>query len=209
MFLKAPRGMRSPAVRAERLAMLETVESVQVLREWGAGLATRWGPGTFLPHFDPAEAGVEARVLIVAEAPGPKTNPRTSATSSGFVSVDNDDPTAENAWRLRAEAGLHDGVLLWNMVPWYLGAASVKPTAYDLARGAAALRGLLDLLPDLQVLLLAGLAAQRGWNTHLSGYRKRDLTVIPTWHFSNQAMNQPGKRDELLASLRTAKARSG
>jgi len=185
MFLKAPRGMRSPAVRAERLAMLETVESVQMLREWGAGLTTRWGPGTFLPHFDPAEAGIEARVLIVAEAPGPKTNPRTSATSSGFVSVDNDDPTAENAWRLRAEAGLHDGVLLWNIVPWSLGAASVKPTPYDLARGAAALRELLDLLPELQVVLLAGRAAQRGWNTHLSGYRKRDLTVIPTWHFSN------------------------
>lgn len=50
MFLKAPRGMRSPAVRAERLAMLETVESVQMLREWGAALTTRWGLGTFLPH---------------------------------------------------------------------------------------------------------------------------------------------------------------
>ena len=48
--------------------MLESVESVQVLREWGAELAARWGLGTFLPHFDPAEAGIGARVLIVAEA---------------------------------------------------------------------------------------------------------------------------------------------
>lgn len=190
-------------VREERRAMLETVPSVQPLRKWAAELKERRGPETYLPDFDPAEAGVEARVLIVAEAPGPKTNPLNKG--SGFISVDNDDPSAENAWRMRAAVGLHEGVIHWNIVPWYLGAAAVKPTRDDLERGAATLRGLLDELPELQVVLLAGLPAQTGWDRHLSGYRTGDITVIRTWHFSGLAMKQPGKREEILASLRKAK----
>lgn len=183
--------------------MLETVPSVQPLRQWAADLKARRPETAYLPDFDPAEAGVEARVLIVAEAPGPKTNPLNNG--SGFISVDNDDPSAENLWRLRNEAGLHHGVLLWNIVPWYLGAAAVKPTREDLARGAAALRGLLEVLPDLQVVVLTGLPAQAGWDRYLSGYRTGDITVIRTWHFSGLALKQPGKRAELLASLRKAK----
>lgn len=202
MFLTAPRGMRSADIGLERRAMLETVSTVQPLRQWAANLKVR--PETaYLPDFDPAEAGAEARVLIVAEAPGPKTNPLNNG--SGFISVDNDDPSAEDLWRLRNEAGLHYGVLLWNIVPWYLGTAAVKPTRDDLERGAAALRGLLEELPDLQVVLLTGLPAQTGWDKHLSGYRTGDITVIRTWHFSGLALKQPGKRAELLASLRKAK----
>lgn len=205
MFLDAPRGLSDAANLAERYAMLETVPSVQPLRAWSAGLVARRGPETFVPHFDPAEAGVDARVLIVAEAPGPMTATHGERPGSGFVSVDNDDQSAANLWNLRTEVGLHDGILLWNIVPWYLGPASVKPTVRELALGAYELRGLMDRLPNLLVVLYAGLLAQYGWHHHLREYRTDELTVLRAWHFSPQAQRQPGKRDELLVALRRAK----
>lgn len=205
MFLDAPQGFRDPAILAARYAMLETVPSVQPLRDWAAALVARRGPETFLPHFDPAEAGVDARALIVAEAPGPMTATHGGRPGSGFVSVDNDDLSAANLWNLRAEAGLHDGVLLWNIVPWYLGPASVKPTARDLALGANALRELMDLMPGLRVVLHCGLMAQSGWDRRLRDYRANELVVVRSWHFSPQALAQPGKREHLLAALRRVK----
>lgn len=207
MFLAAPRGFRDSTLIEHRRQMLLNEPTVQPLREWASNLSQRRndvGPTFYLPDFDPAEAGVEARVLIVLEAPGPMTNPDGGRVGSGFVSVDNNDGTAENLWNLRNEVGLHHGTLLWNIVPWYLGAASVKPKAADRAQGAKALRDLMDLLPDLRVVVLCGHAAREGWNRNLRQYRHGHIEVIPTWHPAPLAMKQPGKREELLRDLARA-----
>lgn len=201
MFLDAPRGLRNPDRVAERVSMLGD-DNVRELSEWAASLAER--RDSLVPWFDPAEAGTKAKVLLLMEAPGPMTNPAGTRVGSGFISVDNDDSTAENLWKARGEAGLLDGALLWNIVPWYLGPASRKPSVSELREGGEALRDLLLLLPELHTIVTLGRFAQRGWRDfvrpgHTSGWR-----TIETWHPSPLSMAQAGHREELTGALMRA-----
>jgi len=203
VFLDSPRGFRDPALVAERIEMLELEPRVQPLRAWAADLAAR--RDTVVPWFDPAEAGIDTRVLLVFEAPGPMTFEGHKRRGSGFISADNNDQTAENTWRSRAEAGLHEGALCWNIVPWYLGPASRKPTAVEVKDGANELLSLMRLLPCLDTVVLSGRYAQDGWRKHLAhSLRRPAVRVIETWHPSPLALNQPGKRDAYIAALREA-----
>ncbi|GAA1494945.1 uracil-DNA glycosylase [Curtobacterium herbarum] len=202
MFLDAPRGFRDPAVLATRNDMLATAERTLPLEAWARSVEeTRRSqkPDIVLPHFDPAEAGVEARALVLLEAPGPKTVPGWGG--SGFISVDNDDPTAQNVWTTRNAVGLHEHVLAWNIVPWVLGRASVKPTGQEIEQGAGELRGLLDLLPELRVIVLAGRKAQDGWDTHLDLELGGQFRVLRTVHPAGQSFAQVGARERFKATL--------
>ena len=49
-------------------------------------------------------------------------------------------------------------MIAWNIAPWYLGAASRKPTGAELVDGAAARREILTLLPYLAVVAITGRA---------------------------------------------------
>jgi hypothetical protein len=191
--------MRDPEVRAARLRMLDEVESVQPLRDWAEDLADR--RSAVVPHVDPADAGVAAKVLFLLEAPGPMTNSENARPGSGFISVDNDDQTAANCWIARKNAGLDVGALHWNIVPWYLGAASIKPTTAELARGAMELRRLLPLLTKLRVVIFAGKIAQQGWHTNVEPFVGTPYATIDTWHPSPLSMNQPGHRDEFQRAI--------
>jgi uracil-DNA glycosylase len=203
VYLEEPRGFRDAERVAERITLLDKAEAARPLIEWAASLAKR--REAVVPWFDPAEASVEARVLMVFEAPGPMTNADNARPGSGFISVDNDDMTAETVWRTRDEVGLDAGVVAWNMVPWYLGRASRKPTAAELHEGATELLSLMRQLPDLDTVLLSGLYAQKGWDRHLDKSLQRPaVRVIRTWHPSPLSMNQPGKRDEFRAAIREA-----
>lgn len=207
MFMDEPRSLRHPAVREARLRMLESEAAYQPLREWNADLVARRNekqPGTVVPHFDPAEGGVAARVLLVHEAPGPMTNADNKRPGSGFISVDNDDRSAAMVWQTRKETGMDHGVLGWNIVPWYLGVASVKPTADWLREGALELRRLLAILPEVRVVVTSGLVAQRGWNRYIAPHVTNDIAVIQTWHPSPLAMLQPGKQDDLRRAYERA-----
>ena len=199
VFLPHPRGFRDPSLVAERLAMLETEQSVQPLREWAAHLAA--ARDAHIPQFDPAEAGVDAKVLFLLEAPGPMTNAGNRRAGSGFISVDNDDATASAMWSARNSAGLHDGVIAWNIVPWYLGAASRKPTAAELVDGAAALREMLTLLPYLEVVALTGRYAQEGWRRHVAPWVADGPDIVDIWHPSPLSLNQPGRRAAFNESI--------
>lgn len=207
MFTTAARSLKHPSNVTERLHMLDEVENVQPLRRWTEALVARHSvtdPNFLVPHFDPAGAGVDARVLFLLEAPGPMTNAGNKRPGSGFISVDNNDGTAATAWTLRKEAGLHTGALHWNIVPWYLGGASRKPNAAELKQGGAELLTLLPLLTELRVVLLCGRAAQRGWQKHVAASIGDRLTVTETWHPSQLAMNQAGKRDKLQSDIERA-----
>lgn len=200
-----PSGLCSIQTRDERLAMLDEVDGVQPLRERVKSVKART-PGRIVPSFDLAEAGVGACTLFVLEAPGPMTNAVSGSRrpGSGLISVDNDDVTAENLWRARDAAGLHSGSLGWNIVPWYLGPASVKPKVAEVAEGpAASLLELMRLLPRLETVVLSGQFAQRGWQANIErSLRRPALNVVETRHPGPQSMNQPGKRADLIAALR-------
>jgi hypothetical protein len=72
-----------------------------------------------VPYFAPIYGGVDARVLFVARDPGPKT--QSELGGSGFLSLENDDASAERFATLLDDAGIPVGETLpWNAYPWYI-----------------------------------------------------------------------------------------
>ena len=149
----APRALRDPAEIARRRAMLALPHiaplAAGVDRIRAAGL-----PGDVVPDLDPLDGGAEARILFLMEKPGP------GAARTGFVSRDNDDPTAEASWRFMQDAGLARGdVAVWNTAPWWNG--TIRFTAAERARGLATLPAMLDLMPRLEAAVTVGRQAAR------------------------------------------------
>jgi hypothetical protein len=160
-----------------------------------------------VPYVAPVYGGVDARVLFLARDPGPKT--QSDLGGSGFLSLENDDPTAERFATLLDGAGIPVGETLpWNAYPWYI---NDKPQAAELEEGAEALRRLLGLLPRLRVVVLLGQSAHDGWRRLERRYPGlvSGLDVVPTYHTSNQAfIGPPEVRAERTAKLREAFART-
>jgi hypothetical protein len=81
-------------------------------------------------------------------------------TSSGFISRDNDDPTAEATYRFMGMAGISRSMtLLWNAVPWWDGTRKIS--GQQLRDGLACIDMLLALLPNVRAIVLVGKKAQR------------------------------------------------
>ena len=115
------------------------------------------GTEQHVPSFDPCDGGIQARVLFLLEAPGPR------AKSSGFVSSNNPDPTAKNLWNLIHNAGIaRADTLIWNIVPWYVGTGKhiLPVNNKDIRLALPYLENLLALLPRLQLIVLVGRKAQ-------------------------------------------------
>jgi len=134
-----------PAERERRRALL-VLPHAAPLAAYAAGLRR---PGVQVPDFDPLDGGTAARVLFVLEKPGPGIHP------GGYVSRDNDTPTAAAIRSFVRQAGLpRRETALWNLVPWWNGTTAV--TAAERAAGVQALAGLLALLPGLDTAVLVG-----------------------------------------------------
>ncbi|WP_412027419.1 uracil-DNA glycosylase [Deinococcus yunweiensis] len=178
---------------SERLTRLERLHDPHVapLNSWAATLSTA---GREVPHFDPADGGVDARVLLLLESPGP------AVSHTGFISMDNPDGTAENMHGLITHSGLsRRDLALWNIVPWQLSAARVvTPDRASHQDALPATRHLLTLLPHLKAVVLVGRHAQRGWRDIGS-----DLTTFAMPHPSPQNFNtRPHAQDDALTALR-------
>ena len=106
------------------------------------------------PMPDPLLAGTAARVLLLLEKPGPQ------AGGSGFISPNNDDPSADTTWHFLDQAGLKsDDIIIWNVMPWWDG--QIAFTAQDRAKGLVQLSIFIDLLPKLHTVILVGRQAER------------------------------------------------
>ena len=111
-------------------------------------------PGTSVPRPDPADGGVNARLLLLLEKPS------TGGARTGLVSRDNPAGGPRTIATFMTEAGVpREASLVWNAVPWWNGTARV--TAGELRAGA--LDRLLGLLPNLRAVCLAGRNAERAW----------------------------------------------
>jgi uracil-DNA glycosylase len=113
-----------------------------------------------VPGFDPKNGNLNAKVLLVLEAPGP------GAVTSGRVSIENEDPTARNLKKLLRKAGLKpEDLMIWNAVPWYCGndekTRIQPPSPKDLHDGIESLCKLARLLPNLKAVVLVGGAARK------------------------------------------------
>lgn len=148
--------------------------------------------GRRVPFVDPDSGGVDARVLILLEAPS-----RAAAHRSGMVSADNDDATAANLWRAYDESGLPREIsLIWNVVPWYVGTPEkLAPVqAADVRAGAGWLQEFLRLLPELDAVLALGATAQRGLTSLALRPALSHLRTLAAPHPSQRVYNRPGAR---------------
>ncbi|MGN9789696.1 uracil-DNA glycosylase [Streptomyces sp. OZ13] len=204
----APRSLRDPVFLTARLKAVRTGPSVRPLNDWVADLRERLGQGESVPWFDPASGGVEARSLFLLEAPGRTAGGNEAGlrrTGSGIISVDNNDPTAQNCWLLRREAGLpYEHSLHWNVVPWYLGTADRITTAgrTEVQRAVPFLHEVISLLPKLEVVVPMGRSAQAGWAAYVARYAPA-VRTLATWHPSPRGLaSRPAARPEILRTMR-------
>jgi uracil-DNA glycosylase len=170
-------------------------------------LRAEHGPDS-VPWFDPTEAGAEAPILLLFENPGRKAH---AGQGSGFISADNDDPSANNTWHIFKEAGIdrRRDIVAWNIVPWYLGddrkIGEVQDSDLDDARPALA--ELLGLLPRLRVVVLLGRKAQKGWDRTAP---ESPVVVLQTPHTSDRSLNrEPGRRAQIIQTLKHARQIAG
>lgn len=148
------------AERQRRAKLLEQPH-IKPLMEYLQAIQTQMGADYAMPYFDPCDGGIAARVLFLLEAPGPK------AVGSNFISRNNPDQTAKNMNELLREAKIQrESTLLWNVVPWYVGEQGrIRPVnKQDLQQALPFLQQLLQLLPNLAVIVLVGRKAQTAYS---------------------------------------------
>jgi uracil-DNA glycosylase len=144
-----PRSMRDVAVRERRKAML-CQPHIEPLTAFAARLR-KSGVGE-VPEFDPLDGGVNARVLFLFEKPGPMT---ARPLGSGFISRNNDDPTAEATFAFMQRAGMpRELTVTWNLIPSWNGTRKIAPQ--ELRDGVKYLAELITLLPKLRAVVLVG-----------------------------------------------------
>lgn len=181
-------SMRDPPVHKRRVAMLDQPH-IRPLTAYVSRLGA--GGRGYVPHFDPLDGGVEARLLFLFEKPGPKTVP---PAGSGFISRNNDDPSARHTHTFMMDAGIpRRATAIWNTIPWWTG--RIRVTAEELQAGAAEFRCLLQLLPALRGVVLVGNRAAEHGAPMLAG---TDLLVHRTVHTSMQARNGLHSREGWL-----------
>jgi len=152
-----PRSMRDLSVQKRREAMLQLPHMAR-LSDYVSSLRKR-NLGE-VPDFDPFDGGIDARVLLLFEKPGPMTAKTGKRIGSGFISRNNDDPTAAAIFDFMRKAGIPRTLtVIWNVVPWWSGTRKVK--AQELREGTACVTALVDLLPALRTVVMVGSKAAK------------------------------------------------
>lgn len=152
-----PKLLEEPAALRARLAQIHDIH-VAPLTAFIHRVRERMGPTAAIPYIDPWDGGIEAEVMFLLEAPGPK------ARNSGFVSMNNPDESAKNFFEISREAGIErKRIVIWNTVPWYIGSGTrIRPAnSRDLADGIQSLPELLQLLPKLRAIVFVGNKARK------------------------------------------------
>ena len=164
----APRSLRDPAERERRRGLLN-MPHVAALTRFVEELRLR--DDAEYPYFDPLDGGTEASLLFLYEKPGPLTAADENPKASGFISRDNDDPTAEATFRFMQEAAIRRAeTITWNVIPGWNGTRRI--TSAELHQGIRDFERLLPLLPQLRSVVLVGKRAARA---------ERFLTTVPVF----------------------------
>lgn len=164
------------------------------------------GLGCEVPGFDPENGGEQARYLFLLEAPGP------TAVQTGYVSLNNPDPTARNFQRQLRVAGIgKEEIAVWNVVPWYLGDERRRKirgaNSTDIRAGRKYLKSLVTAMPGLQSIVLVGGAARKA---HVFLSRVTTARILSCHHPSAQALNaNPGAEEENVAVFQFMKGVEG
>lgn len=194
MHIDQPKLLGQSEALAERLEEIEQ-SHIAPLTAFVRRLRASVGSEASIPFFDPWDGGIDAEVLFLLEAPGPK------ARNSGFISRNNPDETAKNFFELLSRAGIpRKSSVLWNIVPWYIGTGTKIRAARssDISSGIRSLDELLNLLPRLRGVVLVGRKAQRAGKV-IRGSRP-DLFVEMCPHPSPMFINRRAENRGMLLS---------
>ena len=191
-----PKSLKDEAERLARMQLLNQ-EHVAPLTRFVDEI-TRQNPDKSIPYFDPLDGGTKAQCLFVLEAPG------ANAVESGFISRNNNDVSAKNFFEINVEAGIpREKTISWNIVPWYIGTGKkIRPaTTDDINTGLPYLHSLVDLLPNLQMVVLIGKKAQRVKKELKSQYA--DIRIFECYHPSPLVINtNPRNRQKIIEALK-------
>jgi hypothetical protein len=160
---------------------------VDALRETGLGS---------MPYVSPEYGGIEAEAILLYQEPGNGTD--ASKGGSGFLSYQNDDPSAGLACECLQEAGLSPKRLIsWNAYPWYITGG---PTVAGQDAAADALAEVIALLPRLRVVVLHGKAAQAAWPKFALRHpvAARGIRTFDTFHTSAQGIVNGGQQKKAV-----------
>lgn len=194
-----PKSLRDANERLRRHALLASPHMAPLFAHVTA-LRIHKGPNYRIPDFDPLDGGVQAKILILLEAPGAK------AIETGFVSRNNPDTTAKNVFESFREAGIDRmDTVLWNVIPWYIGKEGRirSGTTSDLADARPHTRELIRLLPCLEVVVLMGRKASQAFRAL---NLETTAQVFETLHPSPKVFGtRKTARDEIATTLADAK----
>jgi len=187
------RQMHDPDFRNEQFAH-RFDEHVRFFNDYVLELGMQPDGGGVPPFIAPHYKPQEATLLALARDPGPMAG---AARGSGFLSYENDDPSAERMECFFREAGIDLARYFpWNAYPWYVhdkGGGDL--TAAQLDRGLTPLMHVIDHLPRLHVIVgfgtSAGKSLKRLQARHGDYLRSRGITCLATIHTSRQALFTP------------------
>ena len=191
-----PKSLKDEAERLARKQLLNQ-EHVAPLTRFVEKI-TRQHPKKGIPYFDPLDGGTRAQCLFVLEAPGP------NAVESGFISRNNNDNSAKNFFEINLKAGIpREKTIIWNIVPWYIGTGKkIRPaTTDDINMGLPYLHELINLLPNLQIVVLIGKKAQIVKKELENQYA--DIRLFECYHPSPMVINtNPRNRQKIIEALK-------
>lgn len=190
-MIDCPSSLKSTEVVAHRRSLLQQPHVAPL-----TALIDTWRAGLDIPDFDPLDGGINARVLFVLESPGKR------AKGSGFISQNNPDPTANNFFRLREEAGIRRSSLaIWNVIPEYRGATSneSKLTTKDIIVGGRRLREVIALMPSLEMIVFCGKNAQAACQIIVEAFP--NLRILDMPHPSPMNLNRRPMMRDMIRSI--------
>jgi len=163
-----------------------------------------------VPWFDPEGGGTHAMVLLLAQDPS-----EVAVKGSGFISPDNNDPTARNTTLACAAADLPPRMRVhWNVYPWWVEKKGVDGFAVETF--AAAMHAAVpfidelvhSLVPHLRAVVLMGRHAQAGWLRYVAdgGKATEHLVVLRCPHPSPLVYPKTDKKTGRLNSELTIDA---
>jgi len=112
----------------------------------------------YVPDFDANNAKENARVLFLFEKPGRMTDPKNGG--SGFISQDNNDPTARATKDFLSKAGIdRKDAIFWNCISGWNG--TTKITSKERKEAIVEIKELLRILVNLESIIFVGNEAKR------------------------------------------------
>ena len=187
-----PKSLKEKTVRAACEQLLKQ-KHILPLTTFVEKIREEQGENAYVPYFNPLDGGVKAKCLFVLEAPGSKTK------NSGFISRNNNDETAKNFFEVNVSAGIpREKTISWNIVPWYIGTDKKIRTAKnsDISIGLLYLYQLIELLPDLKLIVLVGKKAQKVSNELKDEFNT--IEIFECFHPSPMFVNRKPENIQLI-----------